>query len=335
MLTRRASIDIKYKGINISSDIAKDLISFSYEDAASGESDNIDITLKDELKKWLGPWAPLEGDTITASILTTNWRKDGDKQKLNCGSFIVDEVGYAGRPITVNIGAIAIPVSTDFREKKKSKTWNKATISKIAGTIAKNAGLPLTFDATDFIIQFVEQSETEDISFLHDLCVKNGLAMKVYNNKLVIFSEAKYEAKAVIATIKESDMLPGWSGKTSLTDAGYGSCLLEYTLPKNNKTYKYTFKSPKAKTTKVLKLNESVTNIAEAERITKAKLREANKKGTTLTISLPLNLNLIASCNINIKDIGRFDGKYYIDKVKHTVGGSTSSLELHKVLEGY
>lgn len=335
MLTRRASIDIKYKGINISSDIAKDLISFSYEDAASGESDNIDITLKDELKKWLGPWAPLEGDTITASIRTINWRHDGDSQILNCGSFLVDEVSHAGRPITVNIGAIAIPVSTDFREKEKSITWNKATISKIAGTIAKNAGLSLTFDASDFIIQFVEQSETEDISFLHNLCIKNGLAMKVYNNKLVIFSEAKYEAKPAISTLNESDLLPGWNGKTSLTNAGYGACLLEYTLPKNNKTYKYTFKAPKARSAKVLKINESVSSVAEAERLTKSKLREENKKGTILNISLPLRLDLIASCNVNIEDLGRFDGKYYIDKAKHTVGGSTTSLELHRVLEGY
>ncbi|MFT5873862.1 MAG: phage protein D [Clostridium sp.] len=335
MLTRRASIDLKYKGINISSDIAKDLISFSYEDAASGESDNIDITLKDELKKWLGPWAPLEGDTITASIKTINWRHDGDSQNLNCGSFLVDEVSYAGRPITVNIGAIAIPVSTDFREKKKSKTWNKATIAKIASTIAKNAKLSLVFDASDFTIPFVEQSEIEDISFLHSLCIENGLVMKVYNNKLVIFSEAKYEAKPSIATLKESDLLPGWSGKTTLTNAGYGACLLEYTLPKNNKTYKYTFKVPNAKTSKVLKINESVSSIAEAERLTKSKLREENKKGTTLNVSLPLRLDLIASCNVNIKDLGRFDGKYYIDKAKHTVGGSTTALELHRVLEGY
>lgn len=335
MLTRRASIDIKYKGTNISSDISKDLINFSYEDAASGESDNIDITLKDELKKWLGPWAPLEGDIITASIKTTNWRHEGDSQKLNCGSFVVDEVSHAGRPITVNIGSIAIPPNTDFREKKKSKTWNKATISKIAGTIAKGAKLSLIFDATDFIIQFVEQSETEDISFLHDLCVKNGLAMKVYNNKLVIFSEAKYEAKPVIATLKESDLLPSWNGKTSLTNTGYGACLLEYTLPKNNTTYKYTFKVPNAKTSKVLKINESVSSVAEAERLTKSKLREENKKGTTLSIALPLRLDLIASCNVNIKDLGGFNGKYYIDKAKHTVGGSTTSLELHRVLEGY
>jgi phage protein D len=335
MLTRRASIDIKYKGKNISSDIAKDLLSFSYEDAASGESDNIDITLKDELKKWLGPWSPLEGDTITASIKTINWRHEGDNQALNCGSFSVDEISHSGRPIVVNIGAIAVPVSEDFREKKKSKTWNKATMSKIASTIAKNAKLSLVYDASDFIISFVEQSETEDVSFLYDLCKKSGLAMKVYSNKLVIFSEAKYEAKPAIATLKESDLLPGWSGKTSLTNTGYGVCILEYTLPKDNKTYKYTFNVPNAKTSKVLKINESVSSIAEAERLTKSKLREENKKSTTLNVELPLRLDLIASCNVNIEDLGRFDGKYYIDKAKHTVGGSTTSLELHRVLEGY
>lgn len=335
MESRRAIIDIIYEGKNISADIAKDLISFSYEDVASGASDNIDITLKDESKKWLGSWAPLEGDKITATIKTTNWRREGDSQRLTCGSFIVDEISHAGRPIVVNIGAIAVPANTDFRETKKSKTWNKATMSKVASTIASNAKLSLVFDATDFLIDFVEQSETEDISFLYDLCKKNGLAMKVYSNKLVIFNETKYEAKKAIATIKESDLLSNWNGKITLTNAGYSGILVEYTLPKNNKKYTYRYNIPGAKTSKILKLNESVTSIAEAERLGKAKLREENKKGTTLSIEVPLNLQLLASCNVNIEDLGRFNGKYYIDKATHTIGNSTTKLELHKVLEGY
>lgn len=335
MQSRRASIDIIYEGVNISNDISKDLVAFSYEDVASGSSDNIDITVKDESKKWLGQWAPLEGDKITATIKTINWRRKGDSQTLACGSFIVDEISNSGRPIVANIGAIAIPANSDFRETKKSETWNKATISKIASTIAKNAGLSLTFDANDFLIEFIEQSETEDVSFLYDLCKKNGLAMKVYSNKLVIFNESKYELKPAIATIRESDMLPNWNGKISLTNAGYSGCLVEYTLPKNNKKYTYKFNIPGAKTSKILKINESVSNVAEAERLGKSKLREENKKETILNIEVPLNLDLIASCNVNILDLGRYDGKYYIDKAKHTIGGSTTKLELHKVLEGY
>ena len=36
---------------------------------------------------------------------------------------------------------------------------------------------------------------------------KNGLALKVYNNKLVLYKEQEYEGKKEIAIISESDMI--------------------------------------------------------------------------------------------------------------------------------
>ena len=55
---RRASVRIRYNNTDITEDIGDDLKTFSYTDAASGESDSISLTLKDRERKWMGGWMP-------------------------------------------------------------------------------------------------------------------------------------------------------------------------------------------------------------------------------------------------------------------------------------
>lgn len=336
MLARRVSIDIIYEGVNVSSDIAKDLLNFAYTDNASGAADDIAITLKDDKKKWLSEWQPKKGDRIIAAVKTINWRYEGDSQLLKCGAFMVDEPSYMGRPITLSLGAISVPANTDFLNIKNSRTWNSATVKEIASSIAKNTGLELYYD-TEYnpIIGFIEQSEKTNSAFLSEICNKNGLSMKVYNNKLVIFRESEYENKQAIGTISETNMLT-WNAKTTFTDTGYDGCKVSYTDPYSGEVYTYTFRVPGKTGNKIYKVNDNVNSYAEAERLAKSKLRELNKKEYTISITIQGNINMIASSCVNIKDLGTFDGKYYIDKATHNIGsGYTTQLELHKVLEGY
>lgn len=336
MLSRRADIDITYENVNITADIINDLKSFSYVDNASGEADSISIIMKDDEKKWITSWIPKQGDIIKPKIKTLNWETEGQNQLLDCGIFIVDEPTFSGRPIKINIGAISTPVNNDFMTVPRSRTWEKVAIQKIAQTIADSSDLNLYYDTKyNPIIEFVEQSEQPNIGFLYDICVKNGLALKIYNSKIVIFREEEYESKQEIAAIDEKDM-KSWSAKNTSTNTGYDACLLEYTLPNNQKKYSFTYRAPGRSGNKIFKLNETVYSAAEAERRTKAKLRELNKSETTLSIILPGNVNLLSSSNVIVTGLGIFNGKYYIDKAIHGAeNGYHVQLELHKVLEGY
>ena len=103
MLARRASVAVNYQGVDISKDVRKDLLSFEYVDNASGDSDSISLSLKDEKKIWLNDWFPEKGDIILPTIQTTNWRKEGDKQRLPCGRFLVDEPTIEGRPLSLTL----------------------------------------------------------------------------------------------------------------------------------------------------------------------------------------------------------------------------------------
>jgi phage protein D len=336
MDVRRVSIDLIYAGKNITKDITPDLTGFSYTEHASGEADDIAIQLMDTEGKWISAWAPAKGDIVKPTIATINWRKDGDQQALPCGTFVIDEPSYSGRPRTMSIGAVSTPSNTDFMTTPNSRSWKKASIKKIAESIVKPYNLLLVFDALDDpIIGFVEQSEQADVSFLDDLCRKNSLAMKISDQSLVIFSEAKYEARETSAILTESDML-SWSAKTTFTDTGYDGCQIEYMNHQQGKTHRYTFWAPGHKTEKVFKINEKAESLAEAERMAKSKLRELNKKEFTASITLPGSLSLRAGQTVRLQDLGQFNGKYFIDQLRHEIGaGFTTSIEIHRVLEGY
>ncbi len=336
MKSRRVSIKLIYEGKDITDDIAPDLKSFTYNDNASSSADDVTIELKDDLGKWISSWAPSKGDIIIPTIITENWKYEGDSQSLYCGKFIIDEPSYSGRPRILSLGAISAPVDTQFMTVKHSQTWQKASVKKIAQNIADNANLALYFNSSsDPVIPFVEQSKEADAPFLTELCQRNGLAIKIYNQRIVIFNEMEYEVKSPVPTIAESDLIQ-WSAKTTLTDTAYDGCKIVYTDPKSHTTFTYTFKPTDKSGSKVYLINETVGSLAEAEQYAKCKLRELNKKEYTLNLELPGNLELYPTQVVTIKDLGIFNGDYYIDKVSHKIGGGfTTSLELHKCLVGY
>ena len=349
MKARRATIDLIYEGKIITKDIAGDLLEFTYTDNASGSADDVSITLKDETGKWISSWAPQKGDSIKPTIKTINWRHDGDSQQMKCGSYLVDEVSYSGRPRIVTIGAVSTPANTDFMNTCKSRTWDAASIKEIAQSIADDAGLTLYFESQENpIVDFIEQSETPDASFLFDQCQKNGLSMKLYNNRIVIFNEAEYEKKESVAVICENKslvsqsikkpqiILISWNAEISFTETGFDGCRVSYVDPDAGDLIDYTFRAPGRRGRKIYQLNEEVGSIAEAERRAKSKLRELNRNEFKISVSIPGNLDLVSSQTVDIEGLGVFDGKYHIDKIGRSLGGGFGcALDLHHVLEGY
>jgi phage protein D len=337
MDSRRVSLDLVYQGKNITKNIAPDLKNFSHTDNASGQADDVSIELKDESGKWISSWRPTKGDILHPKIITVNWGKDGDKQVLDCGIYMVDEPSYSGRPRVLNLGAVSTPANTDFMTTLKSRTWDGASLKGIARSIAKSAGLGLYYDSkTDPVFKSEKQSDEADVSYLFNICQKAGMSMKLYNNKIVIYSEAEYERKTPVATIVESDLLTGWSLNTTFTDTGYDGCLIEYTNPDTGEKLAYLFKAPGKKGKKYFKINEKADSYAEAVRLTKSKLRELNKKEYTGSLPMPGNLKWLASQTVRLKGFGFFDGVWFIDKISRTVGGGfTMSLDIHRILEGY
>lgn len=307
--------------------IAAQATGFTYTDIASGQSDSVSITMHDLGMEWLGKLMPTKGASLGAALKLTNWNKGETNEKFNCGTFVLDDISFSGRPISCVLGGVSVPADDDFKTKKRTKTWEDTTVKEIAAEIAKRAGVALHYDAGTIKITELEQNKQTDSAFLYSLCEKYGLAMKVYNKKIVIFDIVKYENKAAVLPLKESDLL-SWSYETTL-DGTYTGVTLSYTDPDSDETISVTIGTAG----RMYELDSQASSRYDAELQASAKANAANREIEKMTVAIRANTKIVASHCIDIEGLGKADGKYYIDKIKHSVGSSgyTMQLTLHKV----
>lgn len=80
-------------------------------------------------------------------------------------------------------------------------------------------------------------------------------------------------------------------------------------------------------------INVQANRQYDAELQAAAKANEANRKIETLTLTIRADIRIIATLCVDITGLEAINGKYYVDKVKHSIGSSgyTMQLTLHKV----
>jgi len=196
-------------------------------------------------------------------------------------------------------------------------------------------------------IDRAEQTEQSDLSFLLALTKDHGLALKVTENKVVIFDESKYETEEPkITIVKPNTFYTAGTGITVTNLLSYSfsnksrdiykACHVRYQHGKKKEIMEPPFTDPDKKEGKTLEIKEDVENIAEAERLAKKRLREKNCQEWTGSLTVPGNLNLVAAVTVNITGFGKFDGKYIITRASHSIGnGYQTSIEVRRCLNGY
>ena len=329
---RKATASVSYNGKRIDTKLAEYLQSFSYTDVASGESDSLSLNINDRDRKWIKSWFPSKGDTMAATIIMKNWSKEGDTQKLSCGSFVIDDFSFSGTPVKLKLEALALPADSSFKETQRTKTYEKTTLENIGQEVANRASIKLYYEAPRIPIEKVEQSEKDDCSFYNELVKLYGFAMKIYKNKIVVFNEATYEKKKSVATLTEQNIEPNWSWNTKLCRT-YTGAKYEYTNNDKNQTIKVEVGGGN----RILKVTDAASNASEAERITLAKINEANKGDTTMSVTMTrANRKIIATSCVTIKGFGKLDGKYYVEKVTWDIGsGCKQKLDLRRVADRF
>ena len=65
---------------------------------------------------------------MAATIIMKNWSKEGDTQKLSCGSFVIDDFSFSGTPVKLKLEALALPADSSFKETQRTKTYEKTTL---------------------------------------------------------------------------------------------------------------------------------------------------------------------------------------------------------------
>ena len=326
IMPRQVTPTILYNNKDISAGLLPYMKSLSYTDNMSGQADDLDLTLEDREGLWEGDWMPEKRATLKASLTTTAWKNLLDApQTLELGTFEIDTITCKGGPSEVSIKAVSIPDNNKLRGEEHSRSWEKVQLSTICKDVATGADMELDYTAPDDpTIDRAEQTDEADLPFLWKLLKDHGLALKLYENKLIIFDEIDYEKVEPKITIVKpgtvyqvdpnSDMLyvtrlQGWSFNSKIRDT-YKACHVKYKADKKKGVIEATFTDPNKTEGKTLQVHEQVASVAEAERLAKRKLREKNCEEVTATIDTMGNLALVTTLTVNILGFGKFDGKY-------------------------
>lgn len=363
-LSRRAWMDVNYQHYgtkeqkDITDTISKFLISATYTDNMSGAVDDISIALEDRGNLWIKDWYPSHGSRINVTMNTLNWDTLAEGQKaLPIGGFQLDDFEAASPPNTVTLKGVALEGNSSLRENKVNKTWEKTTIKAIANDIAIRNNIKLFWDCdTDPAIDHSEQSAESDLSYIQKICKDAGFAVKVSIEQLIIFDIYKYDNQKEQIIIRRPggmyDPLSEEDTKTMLVVPGvigykldsktreiYRACHVKHQNGKDKAVIEATFKDPDRKELtylSILEVDEQCDTVAEAERLAKKKLREANSEAMTASFSLPGSMMLMAGAVVKLDGYGAFDGNYLITKATHTLSASyTTSIDLRRCLRGY
>jgi len=336
--TRRARLQLIYENKDITQDLQQYLVGWTFTDNLSGQADDLQITLEDKGRRWMGRWMPEEGAVIRARIIRQNWEKEGKSDSLDLGQFEIDEIEFSGPPSTVQIKALSVPSSSALKGQRKNRAWEKTRLSVVAKDVARANRLSLFYDTDDDPeYDRVDQTEETDLEFLSRMCNDAGLCLKISDARIVIFDEQKYEQRPVIGTISRGDEnVIQYSGRRTLTGV-YRACRVVYHDEKKDRTIRHTFTPPNPpKTGRILVVNEQVESIKQAERLAKKRLRERNREGVTFSLSLTGNIRYLAGQTVQLAGFGSWDGKYIITQATHAQqNGYTTGLSLRKCLEGY
>lgn len=337
ILGYRKDLSVKYKNQNISEMLNPHLKNWSYTDNLSGQIDDLQIVLEDVADKWAKSWFPKKTSSLSIEIVE---KINGATLKTAIGSFEIDEITGRGPAMEVTLKASALPQKSTLKGTQKSKVWEKATPKTIFSDIAKRNNMKIFYQSSDTEkIDRVEQEHETDIAFLYRFAKERGLCLKITNLQIVVLDEEDLEKNKTKGSFKkdfkstDDYKILTWEFTTNLTGVAR-SCTVKHQDTKKKKVIQGSFtpKNP-PDVARTLVLKESISSTAEANRLAKKKLREANKDAETMTMVIHTTKHINAGDTYNVVGFGFMDGKYIVTQVVNNP--SAKSVSLRKCLEGY
>ncbi len=331
---RKASADFYFNGKSVTADLKGYLKNVSYTDPASGESDQLDITLQNIGMDWLGRKYPQKGDRVSGSLLFQNWEREGVDEKLECGSFVLDNVGFSGGPLEVKMQCLSVPEDGSFKTREWTKVWKEVTVKGIVKEIARKHSLALRYYGPEISIRSIEQSQKTDSDFLVEICDKYGLKLKVYNRSIVIYDQTEMEKKKSTATLsRESFVEDNWEFEDSL-EGTYTGARISYKSSEDSEEISVYIglKAEDADGSRVLKINETADSVSDAYYKAAAQVNKSNESATTISGEIWANPRICAGVTVKLVGMGKAGGKYFVDKsmIELSDSGTRQTLEMHK-----
>ena len=338
---------LSYEQKDITRDVTPYVVSVTYTDHLTGESDDLAVELEDADGRWIDAWYPGKGDTLRLSI-----GYEGEPL-LPCGAFEIDEIEFSKPPSTVSIRALSTGVTSSARTRK-GRAFENTTLAAIVRKIAKRNKLIPVGTIGDIHIDRVTQYQERDLAFLRRLSKEYGYAFKITGDKLVFTELSALREGEPVITLKAGDI-----SSLRLSDKIKDICADakgKYQDPKTKQLVVYGVKDgevtqvgtktvntkesrKKAKTTSgdTLKISTRGSKAA-IEAKTRAALADANLQRTGGNLSLPGNPRLVAGNLVELSGIGQLAGIYLIESARHRLergGGYTTEIDVKRVIQNH
>lgn len=374
MLTaRHAAGKLMVGGIDILGALeSNSVLSFSYTDNTADKGDDFAVEVADPQRTWMQSYLPKKGSEVQASIKVFNWSIPGDTRDFDCGTFFIDEIGYAGPPNVVVIKATSIPVATGIKSTKKYRFWEDTPVQAIAAQVAGEHGLALVWDVAKLVAKLprVDQVEMPDLEFLRDLAKDWSIKLKLFNRQLVMYSEEEYEARPPVYTLHYgASNIISYQFKSVLNDM-FAKGKVAFMSPKSGENIEGEHAAEEPPPTDAEEItNEGVqeddgggngggggelrtpreiasgvdwsaanaAGLEAANQKAKSKLREHNKWEKEAEFVLVGDPGYLSGLCVQLAGFGIFDGQWFIDSSRHSISeeGYVTVLAMHMALKGY
>lgn len=322
---------VLYNNKNITIDIAKYMLSITYSDKTSGESDEIEIELDDTDGLWQNSWYPEKGAKLTLTI-----------EDLKCGVFEIDEIELKGPPDTVSIRAMATGITNSLRTKKSDAHENK-TLKQIAEKVAQKNSLTVVGDIPDITIGRTTQNQETDLSFLKRISEQYGIIFSVRENTITFTSIYGLEQRNSSLKIDKFD-LSGYSIKDKASGMVKSASVKSKNAKKNesvssNLEYSEWLKTEGYKYPNVISQDTAVShtkseNKQQAEAKSKAIMHASASNQQEGSFSLKGNTFAVAGNNFDLSGLGILSGKWNILTSSHKLdksSGYTTDIECKRL----
>lgn len=213
---------VTYENVDISDELAPQIVSAEYRDHLQGKSDELNLSLEDRAGRWREGWFPASGDRIAVRM---GYR---GAPLLDAGRFAVDQVELRGGPDAVTISALAAPPTAALRGTQQ-RAFEETTLRQIVARVARELELTVVGEVADVSLGRVTQSGETTLAFLRRLCEGYGYAFSVRPPQLVCFEIAQLEARPPAVVVRRGDLIGyALSGGTQDT---YAACEVTWLDP--------------------------------------------------------------------------------------------------------
>ena len=268
-----------------------------YKEFARKNVDLLEVNLSNTEKEW-EQWG-LEINQEIEGIYT--------KDNMNYSTktmFIDDFKVVAG-------GFKILAKSINLKSKSNSiKVWENVNLNVIFCEVSEKYGFNFeNYETENYTYERVEQISELDFDFLNRLAFREGYSIKIFDRKIILFDDRKFESKETVKTIKRSDILGKFDVNTKQSGR-YSKVIINSSFGKIEKEDESIIGGTK----ELFEEDIILSSQGEGERFATNILYKLNQDYQRIYLKIEGDTSISAGNIVNIEGFHDYDGRYFIEE---------------------